>query len=78
MVLAVAYSLGLGLPFLLIAAGFDRSGRVSGVAAAAPAGIQLVGGGVLLVVGLLLVTGVWEDLNRWLQTELVNGFQVAL
>jgi cytochrome c-type biogenesis protein len=29
-------------------------------------------------VGLLMVTGWWENLNRWLQTELVNGFQVAL
>ncbi len=29
-VLAVAYGLGLGLPFLLIAAGLDRAGRASG------------------------------------------------
>ena len=33
---------------------------------------------MLVLVGLLMVTGVWEDLNRWLQTELVNGFQVSL
>ena len=33
---------------------------------------------MLVVVGLLLVTGVWEDLNRWVQAELVSGFQVAL
>jgi cytochrome c-type biogenesis protein len=31
-----------------------------------------------VVVGVLLLTGVWEDLNRWLQSELVNGFQVSL
>ena len=29
-VLAVAYGLGLGLPFILIAAGLDRAGRASG------------------------------------------------
>ena len=33
---------------------------------------------MLVVVGRALLTGVWEDLNRWLQTELVNGFQVSL
>ena len=33
---------------------------------------------MLVVVGVLLLTGVWEDLNRWLQSELVNGFQVSL
>ena len=32
----------------------------------------------LIVVGVLLLTGVWEDLNRWLQSELVSGFRVAL
>ncbi|WP_392543182.1 cytochrome c biogenesis CcdA family protein [Oryzobacter telluris] len=76
--LAVAYGLGLGLPFVLVAAGLDRAGRVSGWLRRHTRAIQLVGGAMLVVVGLLLVTGVWEDLNRWLQVELVNGFQVAL
>ena len=76
--LAVAYGLGLGLPFILVAAGVDRAGRVSGWLRRHQRGIQLAGGAVLVVVGLLLVTGVWEDLNRWLQAELVSGFQVAL
>jgi hypothetical protein len=26
---------------------------------------------MLVVVGLLMLTGVWEGLNRWVQTELV-------
>lgn len=76
--LAVAYGLGLGLPFILVAAGVDRAGRMSGWLRRHQRGIQLAGGAVLVVVGLLLVTGVWEDLNRWLQAELVSGFQVAL
>ena len=77
-VLAVAYGLGLGLPFILIAAGLDRAGRVSGWLRHHQRGIQRVGGGLLVLVGLLMLTGVWEDLNRWLQTELVNGFQVSV
>jgi cytochrome c-type biogenesis protein len=29
-------------------------------------------------VGLLMVTGVWEDVIVWLQVRLINGFQVAI
>ncbi len=76
--LAAAYSLGLGLPFLLIAAGLDRAGRASAWLRRHQRGIQVTGGMLLVAVGVLLVTGVWEDLNRWLQSELVNGFQVSL
>ncbi|HYH74306.1 MAG TPA: cytochrome c biogenesis protein CcdA [Nocardioides sp.] len=70
-VLAVAYGLGLGLPFILIAAGLDGAGRVSGWLRRHQRGIQRLGGALLVVVGLLMLTGVWEDLNRWVQTELV-------
>ena len=77
-VLATAYGIGLGLPFILIAAGLDRAGRASGWVRRHQRTIQVVGGVMLVIVGVLLLTGVWEDLNRWLQTELVNGFQVSL
>ena len=70
-VLAVAYGLGLGLPFVLIAAGLDRAGRASGWLRRHQRTLQRVGGSLLVLVGLLMLTGVWEDLNRWLQTELV-------
>ena len=70
-VLAVAYGLGLGLPFILVAAGLDRAGRVSGWLRRHQRTIQRVGGAMLVVVGLLMLTGVWEGLNTWLQTELV-------
>ncbi len=76
--LAAAYSLGLGLPFLLIAAGLDRAGRASGWLRRHQRAIQVTGGVLLIVVGVLLVTGVWNTLNTWLQSELVNGFQVPL
>lgn len=76
--LTLCYCLGLGLPLLLVAAGFERSGPASRWLARHSRGIRLFGGGVLLVVGVLLVTGLWEELNRWVQTELVSGFQVAL
>jgi len=76
--LAAAYGLGLGLPFVLIAAGLDRAGRASGWLRRHQRTIQVVGGVLLVLVGLLMLTGVWEDLNRRLQSELVNGFRVSL
>ncbi|MGL5817141.1 MAG: cytochrome c biogenesis CcdA family protein [Phycicoccus sp.] len=76
--LAGCYGLGLGLPFVAVAAGLDRAGRVSAWLRRHRRGIRRFGGGMLVVVGVLLVTGVWESLNRWLQTELVLGFEVPL
>ena len=76
--LATAYGLGLGLPFVLIAAGLDRAGRASGWLRRHQRGIQVFGGVMLVLVGLLMVTGAWQDLNTWLQTELVNSFRVSL
>ena len=77
-VLAVAYGLGLGLPFILIAAGLDRAGRASGWLRRHQRTIQRVGGVMLVLVGLLMVTGLWQSMNTWLQSELVNGFQVSV
>ncbi len=77
-ILAAAYCLGLGLPFLLVAAGLGGANRASGWLRAHLRGVQLFGGVLLLVVGVLLVTGWWESLNRWVQTELVTGYQVVI
>ena len=76
--LATAYALGLGLPFILAAAGIERFGRVTGWVREHHRLIQSLGGGMLIVVGLLLLTGVWEDLTRWLQAELVSGFTMPI
>jgi len=40
--------------------------------------LQTVGGVMLVAVGLLMVTGIWEDVIVWLQVQLVGGFQVAI
>ena len=77
-VLATAYGLPLGLPLIPIAAGLDRAGRASGWLRRHQRTIQVIGGVMLVLVGLLMVTGLWQDLNTWLQSELVNGFQVAV
>lgn len=77
-VLALLYSLGLGLPFLLIAAGYERFGAVSAFLRKRQRGIQLFGGALLFVVGILLVTGLWESITRHVQTTLVSGFRTVI
>jgi len=76
--LAVAYSVGLGLPFLLIAGGYARAGRASRWLREHHRGIQITGGGLLLVVGLLLVTGLWEIVTTTMQGRLVDQFRTVL
>ena len=76
--LATAYSVGLGLPFLLIAGGFSRVGLASRWLREHYRGIQIAGGMVLLVVGILLVTGLWEMVTTSMQSRLVEQFRTVL
>lgn len=76
--LALAYSLGLGLPLLLIAGGVERWGRVSAWLRRHERTIRIGGGVILVVVGVLMLTGIWEELNRWVQSRLVDGFEVVI
>jgi cytochrome c-type biogenesis protein len=77
-VLAGAYCVGLGLPFVLAAAFVSRYAPVAAWLRRHQRAVQVAGGLLLVLVGVLLVTGWWEDLNRWLQAELVSGFEVPL
>lgn len=40
--------------------------------------IQRFSGVVLVVLGLLLVSGVWETFTAWVQTQLVSSFTTVL
>jgi cytochrome c-type biogenesis protein len=76
--LATAYSVGLGLPFLLIAGGYSRAGAASRWLREHHRGIQVAGGVLLLVVGFLLVSGLWEIVTTAMQTRLVEQFRTVL
>jgi cytochrome c-type biogenesis protein len=66
-VLAVVYSLGLGVPFILAALAFRRMlGAVAWVRRHQLL-VMRIGGVMLVAVGVLLVTGVWEDLTAALR-----------
>ncbi len=76
--LAVAYCVGLGLPFLAIAGGAAWVSTASGWLKRHHALIQRTSGIMLIVLGLLLVSGVWDGLTAWVQTRLVSSFETAL
>src|SRR5512132_4149158 len=60
--LLFAYSIGLGLPFLVAALGFRRAlGRFPALRARFRL-FEVAGGGMLVVIGLLLLTGLWDTL----------------
>jgi cytochrome c-type biogenesis protein len=60
--LLFVYSLGLGIPFLWLAYGFARGGRLFGWLRRHGRAVELAGGGVLLVMGALMITGRWVQL----------------
>ncbi|MQA33113.1 cytochrome c biogenesis CcdA family protein [Modestobacter roseus] len=65
--LGLAYCLGLGVPFVLVALGARWAvGTMSFLKTHARA-VTRFGGAVLVLVGLLLVTGAWTEMMRWLQ-----------
>jgi cytochrome c-type biogenesis protein len=69
-VLSVAYCLGLGIPFVLVAIGARWTmGATTWLRRHARA-VTRVGGAVLVVVGLLLITGAWTEMMQWLRSWL--------
>lgn len=76
--LMTCYSLGMGLPFILIAAGWARAEVASRWLRDHHRPIQWVGGAAMIVIGLLMVTGVWEALMAQIQTNLVNQFGTVI
>ena len=65
--LAMAYCLGLGLPFLVFGLGFRKLiGVLRAVRRNSP-WVTRVGGALLIVVGLALATGGWDCFLIWLQ-----------
>jgi cytochrome c-type biogenesis protein len=60
-VMLLAYSAGLGLPFLLLALGFGRDDRL-GWLRRHSRHIEIAGGALLVVMGVAVITGDWTRL----------------
>lgn len=60
--LGVAYSLGLGIPFLLVALGFGWATTATTFLRRHIRTVNVIGGALLILLGLLMVTGVWTQI----------------
>lgn len=60
--LLFVYSLGLGVPFLLLAFGVAKTGRLFGWLRRHGRAIEVLGGSVLVLMGVLMITGRWVQL----------------
>ncbi len=72
--LAFVYGLGIGIPFLLVALAFQRGVSLFGFARRHGRLITRIGGLLLIVVGVLEVTGAWSTAITWLQVHWLNGY----
>ncbi|WP_409047933.1 cytochrome c biogenesis CcdA family protein [Microbacterium sp. HA-8] len=70
--LGLAYSMGLGIPFLLLALGWGWASRSVSILRRHIRVLNIVGGALLVVLGLLMVTGLWTALMSALQQVVIN------
>ncbi|MBC7300237.1 MAG: cytochrome c biogenesis protein CcdA [Nocardia sp.] len=70
--LIVAYCLGLGLPFIVLAFGSANALRGVGWLRRNSRTIQVVGGVLLVAVGVALVTGAWDQFVGWVRDGFVS------
>jgi cytochrome c-type biogenesis protein len=78
-VLAASYCLGLGIPFVLVALGARRALTFSALARRHAPAVMRVGGALLILLGILLLTGWWDALMIWLRAWLgASGFGTSI
>lgn len=72
--LSIMYCVGLGVPFLLVALAFRRALSAFAWVKRHYAWVMRIGGGMLVIVGLLLVTGEWNAIIISFQDS-VTGYR---
>jgi cytochrome c-type biogenesis protein len=76
-VLTLAYGLGLGIPFLVVAVAYQRALGAFGWVRRHGQVVTRVGGAMLVGLGILLLTGGWD----WLTTQMlgwINGVSTVI
>ncbi|MEV3901891.1 cytochrome c biogenesis CcdA family protein [Mycobacterium sp. NPDC050551] len=77
-VLVLAYCLGLGIPFVLLAFGSARAVSGLGWLRRHTRAIQVFGGVLLVIVGAALVTGLWSDFVSWVRDAFVSDVRLPI
>jgi len=75
--LALCYALGLGIPFLLIALGLGWASSAVTFLKRHIRVVNIVGGALLIVIGVLMVVGLWNDWMLQLQ-GVIPYFETAV
>ncbi|MBO0821950.1 MAG: sulfite exporter TauE/SafE family protein, partial [Nocardiopsaceae bacterium] len=76
--LAFVYGLGLGFPFLIVAVAFQRVVNVLGFFRRNARMVSRAGGALLVLVGLLEVTGAWTSAIGWMHTHWFTSYETPL
>ena len=76
--LVIAYCLGLGIPFVLLAFGSARAVAGFGWLRRHSRAIQIFGGVLLIMVGAALVSGAWNDFVSWLRDAFVSDVRLPI
>jgi cytochrome c-type biogenesis protein len=77
-VLVIAYCLGLGIPFVVLALGSAWAVRGLGWLRRHTRAIQIFGGVLLILVGAALVSGVWNDFVSWVRDAFVSDVRLPI
>lgn len=76
--LAGVYCVGLGVPFIIAALAYRRALGAFQFVRRHQQWVTRIGGLMLVLVGLALITGYWDQAVSWLQIHLVNNSTVAV
>ena len=71
--LSASYCIGLGTPFIFVGIFFDQSTRLRKFMSRHGNRLTQIGGALLILMGLLQVTGLWTDVMNSLRA-LISGF----
>ncbi len=74
--LAFVFALGLGIPFVVAGLVYAKMARAVGFLRRHQVGLMRAGGVMLIIVGLLLVTGVWTMITAELRQTFANFLPV--
>jgi cytochrome c-type biogenesis protein len=72
------YSLGLGIPFIVAALAWRRALTAFAWVRRHQVWVMRIGGGLLIAIGVLLLTGLWAEAVAWVQIQLVSDFEVSV
>jgi cytochrome c-type biogenesis protein len=76
--LSAVYALGLGVPFIVAGLAYEKALGAFGWVRDRQTWVMRAGGLMLVLVGVALLTGWWDQAVTWLQIHLVSSSEVAV